>query len=190
MTDPETRERGARPAVELVGVNDAFTLLTDRVAGLSDPDARGATLLPGWTRGHLLTHLARNADGQRRMVEGVLRDEVVEQYPGGDGQRAADIEAGADRPIGELLVDLHESQAALVDAWSRVPDGAWGRLTAARAGDRPVRQGVMSRWRELLVHLVDLDVGIGPADLPPDYLARDAGWLAQHRATDTWADAG
>jgi maleylpyruvate isomerase len=181
---------GGRPSRELDGIDTAFTRLADAVDGLTDDEARGATLLPGWTRGHLLTHLARNADGQRRMVEGVLRDEVVDQYPGGDGQRAADIEAGADRPIGELLVDLHESQAALIDAWSRVPDGAWGRLTAARAGDRPARQGVMSRWREILVHLVDLDVGVGPADLPADYLARDADWLAQHRATDTWADAG
>ena len=46
-----------------------------------------------------------------------------------------------------------------------------------------MRDGVMSRWRELLVHLVDLDVGVMPDQLPADYLARDADWLKQHRPT-------
>jgi len=74
-------------------------------------------------------------------------------------------------------------QDLLVAAWSLVPDDAWDRLTRARAGTRPVRDGVMSRWRELLVHLVDLDVGVLPEQLPTDYLTRDADWLKQHRPT-------
>jgi maleylpyruvate isomerase len=115
-----------------------------------------------------------------------VHDEVVEQYPGGDEQRAADIEGGAHRPVTELLVDVDASQQALVDAWSQMPDGAWDRMTHARAGDRPVRDGVLSRWREILVHLVDLDVGFEPAQLPVEYVVRDREWLAARRGT--WAD--
>ena len=74
-------------------------------------------------------------------------------------------------------------------AWALVPDGAWGRLTRARAGVRPVRDGVMSRWRELLVHVVDLDVGVTPTELPADYRARDAEWLAEFRTRAVWPDA-
>jgi maleylpyruvate isomerase len=173
----------APPGGDLEAVDASFVLVTGAVRGLTDADARSGSLLPGWTRGHVLTHLARNADGQRRMVEGVLRNEVVDQYPGGDEQRAADIESGAHRPVAELVADLHDSQEMLVAAWSLVPDGAWDRLTRARAGTRPVRDGVMSRRRELLVHLVDLDVGVTPAQLPADYLARDHDWLLQHRPT-------
>lgn len=184
MADP-----GARPVADLAGVDAAFARLSEVIAGMADTDARGPTLLPGWTRGHVLTHIARNADGQARMVEGVLLDEVLEQYPGGNDQRVADIEAGADRTIGELLVDVHTSQESLIGAWNRVPDGEWGRLTAARVGIRPVRDGVLSRWREILVHLVDLDVGVAPAALATDYLARDEGWLAEHRTRATWPDA-
>jgi maleylpyruvate isomerase len=178
-----------RPVVELAGVDVAFALLDDAIGGLTDDDARGPTLLPGWTRGHLLTHIARNADGQLVMVEGALRNEVVDQYPGGNGQRSADIEAGAGRPAVVLVADVRESQRALVDAWARVPDDAWERLTSARAGVRPVREGVLSRWRELSVHLVDLDVGFRPGRLPPEYRERDAAWLADHRR-ETWPDLG
>ena len=180
---------GTRPVADLAGVDRAFVLLSDTIAGMTEDEARGATRLPGWTRGHVLTHLARNADGQARMVEGVLRDEVVEQYPGGDGQRTADIEAGASRPVAELLADVRVSQEGLVLAWSRVADDHWDRLTQARAGIRPVRDGVLSRWRELLVHLVDLDVGMTPAGLPEDYLRRDEAWLAEHRTRAAWPDA-
>ncbi len=176
-----TDSEGARPVDDLAHVDAAFARLADSVTGMTEGDARGGCRLPGWTRGHVLTHLARNADGQRRMVDGVLRDEVVDQYPGGDQQRRDDIEAGAHRPVAELLADVVDSQRALVDAWSRIPDGSWDRLTRARAGVRPVRDGVMSRWREILVHLVDLDVGVTPDQLPADYLGRDAAWLAEFR---------
>jgi maleylpyruvate isomerase len=171
-----------RPTEDLARVDAAFALLTDAVAGMREADARGDSRLPGWTRGHVLTHLARNADGQRRMVEGVLRDEVRDQYPGGDAQRAADIEAGAGRPVAALLADVDASEQALVDAWAQVPDDAWGRLTRARAGARPVRDGVHSRWRELSVHLVDLDVGVDAGQLPQDFRTADATWIVQYRA--------
>ena len=177
---------GARPVGDLDGVEVAYGLLVGSLSGISDADARAPSQLPGWSRGHVLSHLARNADGQARMVVGAVHDEVVEQYPGGDEQRAADIESGAHRPVTELLVDVDASQQALVDAWRQMPDGAWDRMTRARAGDRPVRDGVLSRWREILVHLVDLDVGFEPAQLPVEYVARDREWLVARRGT--WTD--
>lgn len=170
-----------RPDEDLAGVAAAFARLTEATATMTDADARGPSGLPGWTRGHVLTHLARNADGQRRMVEGALRDEVLDQYPGGNGQRAADIEAGADRPIDVLRADVLASQAALDAAWSRVDGEVWGRLTNARAGARPLRDGALARRREISVHLVDLDVGVDRSGLPAGYLERDAPWLAQFR---------
>jgi maleylpyruvate isomerase len=115
------------------------------------------------------------------MVEGACRDEVLDQYPGGNEQRAADIEAGAGRPIDLLRADVLESQAALDAAWSRVDGEVWDRLTNARAGARPLRDGVLARRREVSVHLVDLDVGVEPSGLPAGYLERDAPWVAQFR---------
>ncbi len=65
---------------------------------MTDDGCRAPSLLPGWSRGHVLAHWARNADGQTRMLLAAVRGEVAAQYPGGDAQREADIEAGAARP--------------------------------------------------------------------------------------------
>lgn len=51
---------------------------------MTDEDCRGPSLPPGWSRGHVLAHWARNADGQTRMLLAAARGEVGAQYPGGD----------------------------------------------------------------------------------------------------------
>jgi maleylpyruvate isomerase len=151
------------------------------LGGLTDEQARGDSLLPGWTRGHVLTHLARGADGDRRCAEGAARDEVLAKYPDGMEGRAADIEAGAGRPAPALLADLDAAQRGLVDAWHALPDDAWDRLGDTPTGLRSMIEIVTSRRRELLVHLVDLDIGVDPRDLPADYLAGDADWIEEYR---------
>jgi maleylpyruvate isomerase len=169
------------PIEDLAGVDAAFGMVDGVVGGLTDADARHDSRLPGWTRGHLLTHLARNADSHRGMVEGALRHEVVEQYPGGAKQRSADIEAGAPRSADDLLIDVYVSQRALVRAWAELPDDGWDRPMSSFGEIRPVRVGVRQRWREIAVHLVDLDIGVERSQLPADYVARDAEWLAENR---------
>uniref|UniRef100_UPI00262ED002 maleylpyruvate isomerase N-terminal domain-containing protein n=1 Tax=Trebonia sp. TaxID=2767075 RepID=UPI00262ED002 len=72
---------------------------------MTDDDCSAPSLLPGWSRGHVLAHWARNADGQTRMLLAAQRGEVTAQYPGGDAQREADIEAGASRPARLILQD-------------------------------------------------------------------------------------
>lgn len=94
------------PEKELEQVRLATGRLLDSASSLSDADARGPSLLPGWSRGHVLTHLARNADAQRRMITGAVTDQRARQYPGGARGRAREIEAGSHRPASELLADL------------------------------------------------------------------------------------
>jgi hypothetical protein len=62
-----------------------------------------------------------------------------------------------------------------------VPHDGWDRPAEFVSGVQPVRNTARSRWREIVVHHVDLDVGFDPADLPADYRARDADWLAEFR---------
>ena len=92
---------------------------------MTDEDCRVPSLLPGWSRGHVLAHWARNADGQTRMLQAAMRGEVVGQYPGGDPQREADIEAGAARPAPVLLQDVRAALDRVEDAWRRMPPEAW-----------------------------------------------------------------
>ena len=179
----------ARPDADLLAVSRDFSLLVSVVAALTDDQAREPSLLPGWTRGHVLTHLARSGDGDTRTVEGAIRDEVVDKYPEGSEGRERDIDAGAGRPVAELLDDLAAAQGRLHAAWAAMPDDAWGRWARTPPGPRTAAQGVRTRRREILVHLVDLDLGFGPADLPADYLAFDAEFVHESRTRSTWPDA-
>ena len=87
--------------------------------------------------------------------------------------------------IAALLADVHESHRTLVQTWNLIADDEWDRLGDALAGPTAVRETVLWRWREVLVHLVDLDVGFDPDQLPDDYRERDAVWLAEH-VRESW----
>jgi maleylpyruvate isomerase len=179
----------ARVEAAIWAARDATERVSAVVADLTDDDARGPSRLPGWSRGHVLTHLARNADGIRNMVEGAAIGERRAMYPGGSDRRAADIDAGAGRAAAELLEDFAETRAALDAAWDAMPDDAWEVPGDTIQGPVPMRRTNWSRRRELLVHLVDLDLGVAPADLPDDFLTGDAEWLRDNRGFETWPDA-
>ena len=106
--------------------------------------------------GHLLTHLARNADSVVRRLEGAARGEVLDQYEGGLSGRAADIEAGAGRPAAELVSDVRSTAAAVERAMAGLPLAAWdGRSrTGARRGGNLTGRRVLAlgaRWRSTAV---------------------------------------
>ncbi len=132
----------------------------------------GPSLLPGWTVGHVLTHVARNADSHLRRAEAAERGEVVDQYPGGFEGRAAEIGQGAARPAGALLDDLSSSSAALAAAWDGMPEGAWAHITRDVGGrERPLSALPGRRWQELEVHLVDLRTPVTYRDWPAEFVA-------------------
>jgi maleylpyruvate isomerase len=146
------------------------------VAMLTELDARGeldpaaASLLPGWTVGHVLTHLARNADSVTRVLEASERGDVVERYPG--GCRDADIEAGHARPAAQQVADVRESIDRLEVALT--VHTRWdGQSIEANGHVMAVGDLVLARWREVEVHRADLGLGYGPADWPAAYVRSD-----------------
>src|SRR6476661_3698601 len=78
------------PEADLRRVEDAEARFLATIRGLSDGDVAHPTGLPGWTVGHVLTHVARNADSHCRRSHAAARGEVVEQYVGGYAGRAAE----------------------------------------------------------------------------------------------------
>jgi maleylpyruvate isomerase len=137
---------------------------------VTDDGCRGPSLLPGWSRGHVLTHWARNAEGQSRMLLAAMRGEIAEQYPGGDGRREGDIEAGAARPARLILSDVRTAIGQIEDVWRRMPPDAWSRPTAARIGPRPAWMSVWARWRETEIHHADLNSGYAHGDWPAEFV--------------------
>lgn len=150
---------GATPTAWIEGCTAAQARLHAAVDRLTDEVARESSPLPGWTVGHLVTHLARNADSHRGMVEAAQRGAEQAQYPGGPAQRNADIEAGAGRTAAELIADLHAADEALEAAWAATPERAWRTgLGVRRYGPATLAEFVFLRWREVEIHLLDLDL--------------------------------
>ncbi len=139
-------------------------------------DGAAPTRLPGWSVGHLLTHLARNADSHRRLIEGADRGEVVDQYDGGVSARNAGIEQGAARGPEALVDDVRSSSAALEAAWEATPWRGSGRRTRSQTVE--IVQLPFLRVREVQLHAVDLDVGVTFEDLDPLYVRLEVDRLS------------
>jgi maleylpyruvate isomerase len=150
------------------------------VADHTDADMRRPSLLPGWSIGHVLTHLARNADSHVHMLAGAAQGEMWMQY--GPDQRERQIEEGAGRDAATILDDLRASIAALDAAWDSVTDEVWatgaGRV---RQGPCPVRELPFRRWREVEIHHADLGGSFTYADFTPEYVDREMQEPADNR---------
>ena len=133
------------PETDIVRVADAHERFLDAVRELSDAHVRRASLLPGWTVGHVLTHVARNADSHVRRAEAAVRGDVVDQYDGGYAGREADIEAGAGRSAAELLDDVRRSAAAVDAAWRAASCVSAGPTSAMRLHDLRSRVGLVTQ---------------------------------------------
>lgn len=149
----------------LAGATSAQEALDAWLPDVGPCDPATPTALPGWTVGHVLTHLARNAESHLRMLAG------EPQYPGGRAQRDGEISEGAGRSWAELLDDLAVTQRALAAAWASQTE--WGFVADRGAGPRPAALLPFYRWREVEVHRADLGLGYGFADMPGEYLRRE-----------------
>jgi maleylpyruvate isomerase len=152
-------------------VDDATARLLRTVAAFDAADAAAPSLLPGWTRGHVLTHLARNADGFVNLLTAARTGEQIPMYASADA-RTSDIEAGADRPPAALLDDLRRSSERFVEAVDAMPVEAWATSVETRRGPWPAALLVWGRLREIEVHHVDLAAGYRPAEWPDAFAQR------------------
>ena len=129
-----------------------------------------ASALPGWTRAHVVAHLAANAEAVGNLVHWAATGQPTPMYSSPD-QRAADIEQGSARSGGDLTAWFGSSAAALERAMDALTDAQWrARVVTAHGRDVPASETPWMRSRELMVHAVDLDTGVTLDDLPADFL--------------------
>ncbi|MFJ7210340.1 maleylpyruvate isomerase N-terminal domain-containing protein [Amycolatopsis sp. NPDC098790] len=129
------------------------------IGGLGEPELRAPSALPGWSRAHVLAHLARNADGLHNLLTWANTGVETPMYASAEA-RDADIEAGSQHPAGDLLADFVASAGRFEQYAAAMPDDAWAREARNRQG-APVTGAVVARMRlsELTIHLADLDRG-------------------------------
>ena len=147
----------SKPTNWLEGCIAAQTRLAKLCDGLTDAEARRPSLLEGWTVGHILTHLARNADSHTGMVRGAQRGETTPQYPGGREERDRGIQEGYGRPAAALAEDVRTSHQRLEEAWAATSDETWATgCGLRRQGPWSLADLVFARWQEVEIHTVDL----------------------------------
>ena len=166
--DKETADSGSAELIPddfrhtLASVRQSTSGLLRSLGSLTERDVRRPSLLPGWTIGHVLSHIARNADAMVLSLGGAMRNQPTPMYPHGAKGRDADIQAGVKRSMAEIVADVGAAVRRLDATWSEMTPQAWANDAIIRAGRLPAWQTVGARWCEVELHWVDLDTGHGP----------------------------
>lgn len=153
--------------IDLDAVN---TALIHTVDGLTADELAAPSLLPGWSRAHVVAHLALNAEGLAGALEGVARGERVAMYASDEARDAAIDELAAD-PAHELRERLLAATARLRDAVAALTGDDW-EATFPRLPEGPewpVQSVLPTRVREIEIHHADLGCDYGPGDWSPEF---------------------
>ncbi|MFJ2212236.1 maleylpyruvate isomerase family mycothiol-dependent enzyme [Streptomyces sp. NPDC101062] len=159
---------------DLEAVREATERLLSAAAALDNAALAAPSRLPGWSRGHVLAHIARNADALVNVLEGrpMYRDAAT---------RDADIERDAPRPLAVQLADVRDSGDRFLRT-AEVP-ADWSRVITMRNGVTDVAARVpFRRLVEVELHHVDLDLGRELEDLPEEFTGRETDFLVERFA--------
>lgn len=150
-------------------IDAATQRLLDAARVLAESDLRQPSMLPGWTRAHVLAHTARSADAMRNLLAWARSGRERLAYASQQA-READIEHGAGLPAKELMSDVAGAAMALRTVMTRLPDEAWPFQVQILGSDPfPVAQVPVRRLVELELHHCDLGIGYSPADWPASF---------------------
>ncbi|WP_244928334.1 maleylpyruvate isomerase family mycothiol-dependent enzyme [Nocardioides sp. W7] len=160
--------------------------LVRTVDALADDDWSEPTELPGWSRAHVVAHLALNAEGLAGALRGLAAGEQVPMYRSPAARdddiaelAAAPVEARRDRLLGAVTAFADTVGAVPVEAWDtrveRTPGGP-----SFLAADVP---GM--RLREVEIHHADLAASYSWADWGPDFSSLLIDYLATGRDLST-----
>ncbi|GAB3232304.1 hypothetical protein GCM10027447_27990 [Glycomyces halotolerans] len=145
-------------------IAEATKRLIGTVGRLSDEEARRPSRLEGWTRAHVVTHIARSGDAMCAMLNWAATGEGVPGYASPEA-REAGIRAGGEASVDELVTDLTQSAAAFAATVEATPDRAWEVTLRSPAGATfPATEIPARRLVEVELHHTDLGTGYEPSD--------------------------
>jgi maleylpyruvate isomerase len=155
-------------------LGDQIDHATQRLLGsarvIADSELREPSLLPGWTRAHVIAHLARGADAMRNLLIGARAGQDRPAYVSGQA-READIAYGASMRAKELMADLADSAMAFRSFSRQLPDDAWQfPVRILDSAPFPAAGLLTRRLVEVELHHCDLGTRYGPADWPAAFV--------------------
>jgi maleylpyruvate isomerase len=163
---------------------DGTALFLGAVDRLAEPEYDAPSLLPGWTRKHLLAHVAANAEALGNLVHWAATGEATPMYASPE-ERAAGIERGPRMSGTELAAWVTSSAVTLRAAMDDLTEAQWqAEVVTAQGRPVPATEVPWLRSREMFVHAVDLGSGVSFRDLPGDFLQALVTDIAAKRGLD------
>ncbi|MHC6219873.1 maleylpyruvate isomerase family mycothiol-dependent enzyme [Arthrobacter sp. MMS24-S77] len=164
-TDPGLQE-------QLLQARRGTAFFARKLNELSDAELDGGSLLPGWSRRHVVAHIGYNARAIARLVEWASTGVETPMYPS-MAVRDEEINFGATLSPIALRNLFDHSAVHLSVEWRDLPHDAWDHTVRTIQGrEVPASETVWMRNREVWVHAVDLDNGATFADIPASVLER------------------
>ncbi|MEU6218474.1 maleylpyruvate isomerase family mycothiol-dependent enzyme [Streptomyces sp. NPDC047022] len=165
-----TQPTAAELTALLGSVRASATRMHATLAEMTDHQVNEWSALPGWSRGHVITHVARSADAYRWLLS-------LARTGAGPGPRAdapapeRALREGAGRDATTLAADLRDSMDQLLDEAALMPAERWSTLLTSLPGYRHPAWFTLHRARrELEIHHADLLLGHTTADWPADFV--------------------
>lgn len=138
---------------------------------LVEQEFSAPSTLPGWTRKHVVAHVAANADALANLVHWAATGIPTPMYASRE-ERDAGIAKGTAMTGAELTDWLLASAQSLENAMSRLTETQWNHeVVTVQGRTLPATELPWLRSRETCVHVVDLDLDAGFVDLPEDFLS-------------------
>lgn len=151
-------------------VHEGTALCKNSISSFNEDQYRERSELDGWTRKHVVAHLAANAEAVSRLMNWA-RTGIENRMYSSREQRNAEIEAGAKLRAEELTSWFEQSASCFADTINTLPNEAWlATVVTAQGRSVPATEIPWMRSREVLVHAVDLGSGLTFADLPDNFL--------------------
>ncbi|WP_165807174.1 maleylpyruvate isomerase family mycothiol-dependent enzyme [Nocardioides currus] len=149
---------------------EADNRLVRTVDALDDATYRQASLLPDWTVGHVIAHLALNGEGLAGALHGVATGVPTPMYACQEARDDDIATLGVAAPS-ELRSRLMASTELFDREVADLPDDKWETTIERTPGNRAfkARSTVLMRIREVEIHHADLGVGYTSADWSPAF---------------------
>jgi len=166
----------------------ATTRYLQALTVLDDESVRRPSLLPGWSRAHVVAHLSRNADAFTRVLSQVAAGEPASMYVSADARDAEIEDTVARLDLAGLVEDALASTARLTEAFWACEADPGTPYTRVPGGDQswPLHTVGPRRRAEVEIHHSDLGVGYEPATWPADFSSH----LVRQRQEDLAAAGG
>ncbi len=160
------------PAEELGWARLGTAYFARLLNDLPDDALSAPSLVPGWTRRHVIAQVGYHARALTRLTEWAASGTPQAMYAS-DGARRTEVEEGSNLPTRALRGLFRHAAVHLDVEWRDLDGPAWDRPLSLPDGT-PITARVTAwlRAREIWLRAVDLDAGGSFLDMPPAFVRR------------------